>query len=363
LHRATELRGTPRDVAAPRADLAGTERAPSDRLRRTELVDFLLRPQRTYLLVAHGIRLPPQPRPAPDELATSLDGLEQWRATTDLVTAALDEFDDDGDEAWDDYVEAWAARPDGVVASLPGRFRALELGGPTGIRAKAADVLAQVRGTIGNRPVRREHVEVPVAGGTTIVGDVDVVGPSRIVHWTASTNDRRLLVEATIDLLLLTVAHPETEWHSVRILRKGRRAICPKKSIFAETPDGRRARAQLALDRLVELHRLGLAAPIPLFQRVVDKMRTECKHGIAAPPDALIEAGFSAWKPFFVPGDGDDEAVRYCFDASYEELAALPVQPGDPEVPFDTGGSQMVTYSLALLDGLVELDGEPGGAT
>ena len=360
LRRATELRGTPRDVAAPRADLAGAVPAATDRVRRTELVDFLLRPQRTYLLLAHGIRLPPQPRPAPDELATSLDGLEQWRATTDLVTAALDEFDDT--DAWDDYVEAWAARPDGVVATLPGRFRALELGGPTGIRAKAADVLAQVRGTIGDRPMRREHVEVPVAGGTTIVGDVDVVGPSRIVHWTASTNDRRLLVEATIDLLLLTVAQPETEWHSVRILRKGRRAICPKKSIFAETPDGRRARAQLALDRLVELYRLGLAAPIPLFQRVVDKMRNECKHGVAAPPDALIEAGFSAWKPFFVPGDGDDEAVRYCFDASYEELAALPVQPGDPEVPFDTGGSRMVTYSFALLDALVELDGEPDGA-
>jgi len=48
--------------------------------------------------------------------------------------------------------------------------------------------------------------------------------------------------------------------------------------------------------------------------------------------------------------------VRYCFDASYEELASLPVQPDDPTTAVDAGGSRLLAYSLALLDGLCALD-------
>ena len=50
-------------------------------------------------------------------------------------------------------------------------------------------------------------------------------------------------------------------------------------------------------------------------------------------------------------------AVQYCFDASYEELCNQLASPADPVVDLDVGGSRLLTYSLSLLDGLLEFDG------
>jgi hypothetical protein len=111
-----------------------------------------------------------------------------------------------------------------------------------------------------------------------------------------------------------------------------------------------------ALSALVDLRRRGLAEPVPLLFRATMAMLPKFSDG--PPPSAadLLAAGLTAWSPYRGGGDGLDPAVRYCFDASYEELAALPVQPDDPAPRFDAGGSRLLTYSLALLDGLCALD-------
>ena len=142
----------------------------------------------------------------------------------------------------------------------------------------------------------------------------------------------------------------------MRVFRDRSRAKCVTWTIPGEGPDERRARALQALGDLVALRRRGLAEPLPLLFRGAMEMLTKFSDGPPPPPSELLAAGLRQWTTYLGGGDATDNAVRYCFDASYEELAALPVRAGDPAPRFDAGGSRLLAYSLALLDGLCALD-------
>jgi len=326
-------------------------------VERAELVQYLGAPQRTYLWGALGARLPREADPSGDELPIELDGLERWRATTELVTSAMRAGVDPGDaEAWGAFLGRWASSPDAPIAAIPGRLGEIAIHGADGVAGRASDLLAQVGRACGSGSAERVGVEVLLDSGDVVRGDVDVFDHRTTVAWTASSSDRGVRVAATVDLLLLTVAYPDVQWRARRIWRKEHRTVCMPMVVDGDSPDEREARARRALGTLVELRRRGLSEPLPLFVRVTMEMLGLMKDHAVPRPSDLLAAGVRGWSPYGGPGDRDDPAVQFCFPGGYDELCAVPVQPDDPVVGLDAGGSRLLTYSLAMLEGLLVAD-------
>jgi exodeoxyribonuclease V gamma subunit len=331
----------------------------SDTVRREELCAFLKAPQRAFLERTHGIRLPTAPSSAGDEIATSLDDLTKWNIVMSLTDCAINEFTGDPeDDAWNAFVDAWAARPDLPIGALPGRLRAQALTAPSGVGPRARELVRHITSVGGADLPELVTLEVRLDGGHTVRGEVDVFAGTTSVRWTASSNDRKARVDSAVDLLLLTVNEPATQWRSFRIWRDGRNANRKMLTVPGDSPDERHERASRGLSLLVELRRRGLTEPLPMFFGTTLSMRT-CFKGEEPPSVAQLLAagseGFTSTDWRF--GDDSDAAVQYCFDASYEELCNQPASPRDPAVDLDVGGSRLLTYSLALLDGLLEIDG------
>jgi exodeoxyribonuclease V gamma subunit len=353
--RALELRSPARATVSSR--LPAVAPAARGRFDRAELVAFLTAPQRAFLAATHGVRLPTSRGRPGDEIPTGFDDLERWQVTRSLVDDGLRaEIDVAADAEWEPFLATWVARPDAAVSALPGQLSGRALAGSDGIEARSRDLLTQVARARGAGPAERLAVEVPLGAGDTLVADVEVCAGRRIVQWTASSHDRHVRVAAMVDLLALTAAHPEVDWRAMRIWREGKRATCRPLSVPGDTAGERRTRAIQALDTLADLRHRGLHEPLPLLFRVTMQMLGAFKGDGDPSARDLLADGLRGWTQFNVPGDQDDPAVKFCFDASYDELCALEVLPGDPVVRLDTGGSRLLTYSLALLEGLCAID-------
>ena len=358
LQRADELRDVNAGDGA-RAHFPVERTGGSDTVRREELCAFLKAPQRAFLERTHSIRLPTAPSSAGDEIATSLDDLTKWNIVMSLSDWALNEFTGDPvDEAWDAFVDAWAAHPDLPIGALPGRLRAQALSGPNGVGPRARELVRHITRVGGAELPETVALEVRLDGGDTVLGEVEVFSGTTSIRWTASSNDRKARVDSAIDLLLLTASDPATQWRSFRIWRSGRNATQAKLTVPGDSPAERHERASRALELLVGLRRLGLAEPLPMFFGTTMAMRG-CFKGEEPPSMAqLLVAGSEGFTSTdWSYGDDRDVAVQYCFDASYEELCNQLASPADPVVDLDVGGSRLLTYSLSLLDGLLEFDG------
>jgi len=358
LQRAEELRGA-RAGDGTRARFAVEEIEDVDVVRREELCGFLRAPQRAFLERTHGIRLPTAPASSSDEIPTSLDNLTKWNIVMSLTARALDEFSGEPEEdTWASFVTAWADQPDLALAGLPGRLRELALMAPSGVAPRARELVRHITKVGGGDLPERVPLDVRLDDGTSVRGEVDVYGGSTSVRWTASSNDRKARVDSAVDLLLLNVSDPTTPWKSFRVWRDGRSARRAMLMVPGDSADERRERASRGLELLVGLRRRGLAEPLPMFFNTSMSMLS-CFTGEDAPSMArLLAAGFEGWLTTnYTFGDDRDAAVRYCFDASYEELCNQQVSAADPAVELDVSGSRLLTYSLALLDGLLVLDG------
>ena len=354
--RAVELREPVDDADLIRPRIAVPRRAVGDRIELDELTRFLRAPQRTFLGNL-GVRLAPRSRTPDDELPTSLDDLDRWRAVWSLTDEALAALtpEEDG-AAFDEFVTAWAARPDGPLAALPGRLGELTLRGRGGIAERAGALRSQVDVARGEGAWERVDVELPL-GDDVLVAELDVFDGSRCVRWTPSSSDHRLLVDSTLDALLLTAWRPSTRWRAYRVFRGSRKS--PTVDTFTvpgEDAEERHRRATSALLALLDLRRRGLAEPLPLFFHVTMALHPRLRRGELAPEELLTAASIYGWNPFHGRGDMAEDAVRYCFDASFEELAELPVRPTDPPTQLDPGGSRLLAYSFAMLESLCLLD-------
>ena len=358
LQRAGELRAV-RAGDGTRAGFDIEEPEGSDVVRRDDLCRFLKAPQRTFLERTHGIRLPTAPSSAGDEIATSLDDLTKWNIVMSLTDRALNEFTGDPEDvAWTEFVDAWAALPDLPIGALPGRLRDQAVAAPTGVGPRARELVRHITRVGGADLPEKVSLEVRLDGGNEVRGEVDVFAGTTTVRWTASSNDRKARVDSAVDLLLLTVSDPTVQWRSFRIWKDGRNANRKMLTVPGDSPDERHERASRGLELLVGLWRRGLAEPLPMFFSTTMSMLS-CFKGEELPGMArLLAAGFEGWTTTnYTFGDDRDAAVRYCFDASYEELCNQRSTTRDPVVDLDVGGSRLLTYSLALLDGLLALDG------
>jgi exodeoxyribonuclease V gamma subunit len=358
LQRAGELRGVTAGDGA-RARFAVEDARGADVVRREELCAFLKAPQRAFLERTHGIRLPTAPSSAGDEITTSLDDLTKWTIVMSLTDRALSEFTGDPeDAAWDAFVDAWASQPDLPIGALPGRLRGEALTSPKGLGPRARELVRHITKVGGADLPESVSLEVRLESGDTVRGEVDVFAGTTSVRWTASSNDRKARVDSAVDLLLLTVHDPGTQWRSFRIWRDGPGAHRKMLTVLGDSPDERRERASKGLELLVGLRRRGLAEPLPMFFGTTMAMRSSFTGEEPPSMAQLLVAGSEGFTSTdWTFGDDSDVAVQYCFDASYEELCNQLATPADPVVDLDVGGSRLLTYSVALLDGLLELDG------
>lgn len=356
--RAVELRIAAGAAPATAAPLTGEQVAPGP-IGALELVRFISAPQRTFLEVALKVRLARDADAPDDEIATGLDGLGQWEATSALVAAALrSQVDVTDAEAWAALLDEFASRPDGPIAGLPGRLRTDLLMRPGGIAARCHDLLVNLAGAMGPDAPARVAYAADLGDGGSVAGDADVYGGAAIVRWTTSSHDRALRAGAVVDLCGLTISQPDVAWRAVRIWRAGTKATCRQLTVPGASSDERVESARRALRTLAGLRRRGLAEPVPLFTRVTMQMASLFEKPRRTPvrADELIAAGSGGWAPFEGGGDSLDPSVRYCFEGSYDALCAEPWRDGDPVASIDTAGSRLLAYSSAMLEGLLVID-------
>jgi exodeoxyribonuclease V gamma subunit len=110
----------------------------------------------------------------------------------------------------------------------------------------------------------REHppesydVDIPLGDHTRLTGTVGGVRSDSILSMTYSTLGPKQRLRAWVELVALTVSHPDREWRAVAV---GRGTQSPRRSVLGPLP---LSTAEAALIELVDLYRAGLLAPLPL---------------------------------------------------------------------------------------------------
>jgi exodeoxyribonuclease V gamma subunit len=355
LQRARELEQSSLAVLGPRVR-ARTEPDLGDRVERDDLVGFLRAPQRTFLWQTLGVRLPPRDPVPSDELPTAADGLERWKMVEELVALAL-ERKIENDE-WAETCATWADELDSPLSCLPGRLADVALRSEEGVVKRAKLLFDAVVKFAGTDPSEALAAEAMLPSGEVVSGELAVRKGDLLLSWTASSTDAKLRVNSAVDLLLATVSHPETRWRAMRIWRQPRHKSVNAKllSVTGDTPDERAERAAAGLAGLLDLRRKGLSQPVPLFLNVSTSILRHLEEEPDAGAEELAAAGLFGWSSMYAADDGSDPPVRYCFDGTYDDLLAMPVEPGDPVVDDRGRDSRLLAYSLAFLHGMLAIE-------
>ena len=99
------------------------------------------------------------------------------------------------------------------------------------------------------------------------------------------------------------------QWRATRIWRKGNAAASKAETVDGATASERREQAVASLERLVQLRRIGLVGPIPLFGRVTAKILAAVEKGLASPAH-LIVCGLEGWTIYNSHADGDEAPIK-----------------------------------------------------
>lgn len=224
--------------------LAPTEAGP---IALTELVTFLQSPAKALLQHRLGLGLGSDDSSAVDAMSVDVRGLEEWQIGDRMLTAALREAD------FDATVAAELAR--GTLPPGPLGRAALDriLGG----------VNALVRGSRGLRSgaPQRVDVDVDLGGGLRVQGVVPAVYGDRVARIEYSKLGPRHRLTSWLHLLVLTAHDPGTPWQGL-VAGRGERGEVAYAFIGKLEADA----AREELDRIVQLYREGLCAPLPIGQ-------------------------------------------------------------------------------------------------
>ncbi len=346
LHSVAQARER-RDVRREDRRLAtGADRAETPVVDLGELNQMLQNPTATYLRRAVGMSLRPPEESAPDLIPITDGPLTGWQRDDEL----LDLIDRAGcHSAPGDLIERWCE-----VQSLGGGLPPGVLGEAilAGSAERVSALVGAVAGVLPGGVGERDFVELdvlldPGSGGsrTLLVGRCGFrpgFGPVRI---SASKEPVNHILEAWLHLLSLTVARPGPDWEALAVCRKdsGSKKIPTlvwHRAVAGGDAGERLVTARAALTALADLHRRGLAEPLPLFGRT-------SRH-LAAGDRARARG---RWTRHGGTGDGERaEVVEVWGRLAFDDLVDLPVLPDDPP---GVGTSRVERYARFLW-GLVE---------
>lgn len=250
------------------------------------------------------------PAPAGRDLPVELSPLERWAVWNRLLQHRLDGRDSN---SFSVVEQARDGLPPGALG-----HEYLESG------ELVVEALLRARDAtgVGSAEPREVPVEVVLRDGTVVFGSVrDDCGhtPGPVSTSMSKLKDKYRL-QAWLDLLALTATEPDEPWRSVLLNRKDAKGAITALELQMTGDEGasRRLAAVTALESAVELLRMGLREPLPLFPN----LSGELYRG---------RGSAKSWSGDAFPGDGEDTWIRTAFDhATYEQITAMEILPHDP---------------------------------
>jgi exodeoxyribonuclease V gamma subunit len=297
---------------------------------------FLKHPVAWFVAQRLQARLYRSPEARKTQLPVAPDALERWHLGDGLLSARRAGLS----------TEQWVRieRQRGTIP--PGSIGAEVIADVS----LAVDQLLQAANTLGVAPGDGTDIPIDLAipGGTRLVGNVrthllaPLTGPL-VVTYSKSKAERQ--VAAWLDLMALAANYHDEDWRSVVVTRTDRD---PPVSVVtltpqADTPDARAA-AIRALEVVIDCYRRGSVEPIPLFPSLSEKIH----RNVAKPKD---------WQGGnFMSSERDNPSAALVYgDCDFEELMAIPPEPGDPP---GTGGRvrRFADYLYGAMDTSVKVD-------
>ena len=319
------------DLAALEGARSGADPEPTDsRLIRTplpapvvedvslaDLVGYFQHPGRSFLRDRLQVGVSRESDEVSDRLPIDLDGLEKWSVGDRALAARL------AGRPADDVYTAELLRGDIPPGSLGNRAL-------TPIAEQVEDLVRHVAEGPGGPP-RSVDIDVSLPGGRRLTGTVDGVRGPHVVDVTFSRLGAKQHIASWLRLLALS-ATEEAEWFA-STLGKGRgRGQKVARTTRGPVP---LAAARSHLSELIDVHAIGLRAPLPLPVKTSLTWAETVHHNPTRTHVAATKAG-KDWEPYrtkagsIIPGERDDGWWRriHGADAPFELLLTEVAGPG-----------------------------------
>ncbi len=281
---------------------------PSKDVELTDLQRLLANPARQFLRQRLSVDNAMSDDEPEDAMPVELDALQKWGIQDRMLTERLAGVDRNA------CIAAERAR-----GQLPP--------GPLGIailRDIDRKVDALLAATTNLRLLEPESydVDLDLHDGTRLTGTVAGVRGDVLLTLTPSTLGPRHRLHAWVDLVALTVAHPDREWQAITVGKDAwSSTLGPVSADTAET----------VVRDLVALYRKGLQAPLPLPVKSSADYASTRNRG-SDPADALIVADKQWVDGDRFPGEQSDAAYGLVLGqrAPIEALIEAAAWPGEP---------------------------------
>lgn len=327
---------------------------PTDVVELSDLITVLKDPLKAFVTRRLGMRLPNEADEISDDILIELNGLQKWEVADRLLAMRLDGLEPDAAAPrWRTRENATGALPPGVLAEKV----------IATVSTEVEALLAALPPGAGGDDRRSVPVDLVLADGTRLVGNVDDVEGDHLVTVTFSRFKPRRRLPALLRLLALTANDPSIAWTAFVAHRAGSdssKAPVHAESLRVDGDDaGRRHTAALdALGAAVDCYRWALREPLPLFEEFSASLTEHLVDPDAKPPrDDSWTGGFTG------RGDNSADATRIVFGhLSFSDVMRIPVEAHDPH---GTHGNRAERYADHLWGSLlraVEVRNETAGA-
>ncbi|WGX97249.1 exodeoxyribonuclease V subunit gamma [Nocardioides sp. L-11A] len=263
-----------------------------------DLIDFVLRPARSFLRGRLDVATPFEPGEVADAIPVDLDNLEKWGIGDRLLHAVLSSDD-----------PARTGEAVMLAEQLRGSLPPFGLGyGTLADVVRDCQALLRQSAPLRAAPARSVDVDVDLGDGRRLTGTVPRVHGNQVVDVTYSRPGPRQRLAGWLQVVALSASHPDENWTSHAVARaKGG----PQRALAG--PLDHRAAAWLAA--VVALYDEGATHPLPLPLRTAHawaEARAKELRGMDIDP---VDAAAAAWttdpfNPWGITGEDDDPAHR-----------------------------------------------------
>jgi exodeoxyribonuclease V gamma subunit len=309
---------------------------PTEDVSLEDLQSFFAHPVRAFLRSRVDVSSPLEAEETLDAIPVTLDGLQKWAIGDRLLAAVLG-----------------GTEPQGAMQAE--RLRGLLPPGELGART-LAEVVEGVRplhrqaDELRQGPARTLDVDIDLGGGRRLTGTVPSVFGNKVVTVTYSRLAAKHRLRSWVDLLALSVGHPDESW-TAHALGRGRAGTT---RALAGPLDHR---AEGWLRELVDIYDRGMREPLPL------PVKTACTYAEASLVRRRGGHSDAEWKarrewetdrfsPTGIPGEDADPAHVRAFGQG-APLACL-LTPPRPDETWNDEPHRLGQYAWRLWQPLLE---------